>query len=741
AVQQLLGPPSIIGFAKDLDLEKSLFSQATLHKVDEWLTDIWSISNDGYDNSALRKHVGKTLDHIPDWLEDHLESNEESLEPHWTETETAISKISSSKSSVGSESVSVEPASWVSAVVLFTLAKIYSLGPLTTQRFVGIIQFIGSGGLLKEAPLLSNTPPSRRLHEALKKSGHTCWSERSCGPNSFTNLYFSAYSPLLGTSDVPVVGCEERNHRTQCAACHTKCAFYDLSLALDDELLGPLQSLTDKDKKGKVKRLIIKLNYTRYQKELDGYYPHPLKGDDLEMLTKKLSSLSNLLQYALDNGKEMGILDEYDAISLGYGPKNEYPDDCDSESDPGEDTHSSSHSNPGNTAQPFQPVFTQEEDTLDLGYLESSIQGSNSIIEDNSSQAYDGNSVNLSTSTRELSQIQNISEGQTTLLHPPHPPSYPYTLPEPAHFQHPISFQPPILNQQSWTDYTAQSHSGSTRSTRSTDLLPMPHFPSQEIQNAQAGMQDSDSGDSTQHMQQINVSNGLNNPNPSLININWSSPPVLRDQTFDNSFISETGTAHNTNRTYPIYQATKTTTSRQDVYRVKKQLIFMLDLLFGKESKKIQITGGKLPWRNLFKILQEHACEFENWPAGIPEPSTQNGIEKAPQGEIKAIYKALVDKECPLRIRRIDGQLVGSADHIFISQDPLGSGGSGTKRSRDEQGSDIEEREGHFRQSLADFAPLSVTCDHAQFPQLSFVRTFKNTKFRTLFGFADFSVT
>ncbi|THU93048.1 hypothetical protein K435DRAFT_904695 [Dendrothele bispora CBS 962.96] len=48
---------------------------------------------------------------------------------------------------------------------------------------------------------------------------------------------------------------------------------------------------------------------------------------------------------------------------------------------------------------------------------------------------------------------------------------------------------------------------------------------------------------------------------------------------------------------------------------------------------------------------------------------------------------------------------------------------------------------GHFRHSLADFAPLSVTCDHAQFPQLSFVRTFKNTKFRTLFGFADFSVT
>ncbi|THU77819.1 hypothetical protein K435DRAFT_74791 [Dendrothele bispora CBS 962.96] len=122
---------------------------------------------------------------------------------------------------------------------------------------------------------------------------------------------------------------------------------------------------------------------------------------------------------------------------------------------------------------------------------------------------------------------------------------------------------------------------------------------------------------------------------------------------------------------------------------IKKQLITML------ESSNIQVTGGKLPWRNLFKTLQEHKCKFENWPAGTPEPHTQNGIEKAPQDEIKAIYKALVDKERPLRICRIDGRL-GGADPIFKLQDPSGSG-SGNKRSRDEQGSDIEERKRNRR--------------------------------------------
>ncbi|THV00938.1 hypothetical protein K435DRAFT_854325 [Dendrothele bispora CBS 962.96] len=153
----------------------------------------------------------------------------------------------------------------------------------------------------------------------------------------------------------------------------------------------------------------------------------------------------------------------------------------------------------------------------------------------------------------------------------------------------------------------------------------MRHFSSQGIQTEQAGIQD------------------------SLV--------VLSGQTLENPRpfgVPEIGTAHNTK---------PPRTPRMDKMRVeiKKQLISMLD------SHKIH-TGGKLPWRTLFRILQEHNCEIENWPAGTPEPSTQNGIEKAPQDEIKAVYRALFDKEHPLTIRRIDRRF-GGADRTFISRD------------------------------------------------------------------------
>ncbi|THU80644.1 hypothetical protein K435DRAFT_845029, partial [Dendrothele bispora CBS 962.96] len=342
-----------------LNLGKSLFNQATLHKVDEWLTDIWSNSNDGFNQSDLRKHVGKTLDQIPFQLKKNLDQNENDLKPHWTETQTAISEISSSESSVCSESDSVEPASWVSAVILFTLAKIYGLGPLIAQEFVDTIgPHTAMAKLLEEAPILSNTPPSKKFHEDLKRSGHTCWPEKFCGPNSLTNLYFSAYSLLLDTSDVPVVGCKERNHLTKCAACHAKCTFHDLSLVLDGELLGPLESLSDNTKKGRVKRLIIKLNHARYQSEYDE--PPPLNHSALMVLTKKLSFLS----------VNIDLFDDDDEIQLGYGSNKGYSDDSNSESDCEEDTQRSSSSRPENSAQLSQPVFDHENDTLNFEELE-----------------------------------------------------------------------------------------------------------------------------------------------------------------------------------------------------------------------------------------------------------------------------------------------------------------------------------------------------------------------------------
>ncbi|THU88543.1 hypothetical protein K435DRAFT_866212 [Dendrothele bispora CBS 962.96] len=149
-----------------LFLTEGVLNQATLHKVDERLTGSWSNFDDGFTNSDLERHVGTNLNSIPFLWKYSLGQNED--DPHWTETQTAISKLSSS------ESDSVEPASWVSAVVFFTQVKIYGLGPPTANYFVEHIRGGYLDDLLEKAPLLSNTPAFKKFDKALKKSDHTC---------------------------------------------------------------------------------------------------------------------------------------------------------------------------------------------------------------------------------------------------------------------------------------------------------------------------------------------------------------------------------------------------------------------------------------------------------------------------------------------------------------------------------------------------------------------------------------
>ncbi|THU90270.1 hypothetical protein K435DRAFT_802139 [Dendrothele bispora CBS 962.96] len=532
-----------------LNLEESLFNQTTLCKVDEWLTDIW-LSSDQFDHSDLWKHVGKTLDHSPFRLQVYLHLNENSLEPHWTEIQTAISKISSAESSVDSELDSVGPASWISAVVLFTLAKVYGLGPLTAQRFMEIIK------------------EDRYLLSGVRRG--------IIGPNVLWGAF--------GYSAIPVRQRKERkSEKTNQQPC-----LNDFSLLL-------------------------------------------LNRVDLMTLTKKLSSLTNLFQFALDNGEGMNLFDSDDEVSLGYVINL---------------IDFKLLTKLQSTIQLAQPVYSHKDNTLNLEHLET-VRSLHSVSKDDSFHAYHDNNSNLSaTQTASQTLSQNVIEGQTTLSYPHYPLSstlFDITL-----------HQAPIPNQ-SGTDYP-QSHS---RTIESTDLFAVADFNPQENGH---GFPFQESRGSAQHIQQIG---------DLLHRSNYPPPPLaLGGQKFGSiPFITETGTSHNTKPPKP---------PRVDKMRIeiKRQLILML------ESKKIPVTRGKLPWRNLFKILQEHKCEFENWPAGTPEPSAQNGIEKALQKEIKSIYTALFDKDHPLRIRRIDGQL-GSADRIFISQDPLGSG-SGNERSRDE---------------------------------------------------------
>ncbi|THU86095.1 hypothetical protein K435DRAFT_868631 [Dendrothele bispora CBS 962.96] len=659
--------------SKVLDLRKSLFNLETLHKVDEWLTYIWSSSDDSDDEfytSDLRKHVGKTLDYIPSWLKVDLNCNENDLKPHWTETQVAISKISSSESSVGSKSNSVEPASWVSAVVLYALAEFYGLGPLTAQHFVYIIEDTCVTDLPEKAPLVSNTPPFKKFHEALRRSGHTCWSEKSCGPNLLTNLYFSAYSLLLDTSCVPVVGCEERYHWTKCTACHAKCAFHDLSLVLDEELLGPLQSLSDKDKKGRVKRLIGKLNYARYQNQ---HYRPPLNHSDLMMIIEKLGSLSNLFQYALYNGQHMGLLDVYGKTSLGFSPNIDYSYDCDSESNFGETLGGPSHSTILFVENPVQPPLYSEMETqnLDLSTIsvsDSSVQSHQPVLPTNTSYEYP--SLNA-LGSQEHSQAQNTVYAMDQTPYPdPLPLPFHHDshegLPLPDSMTHSV---PIPLDPQLYSPLQDQSPPVQLLNDHHHNIfLRSPEIPGRRtLENS---------------MDSIPNNSTLNPREPENTNL-FQQPPfgLHSGGTHTSGFILETGKGHAPKAPNGL---------RVDEMRVKikEQFLSML------KSHNID-TGDKLPWRNLFKTLEERKCQFENWPEGTPRPHTQNGIEKAPQKEIKRIYKALCDKEHPLRICRIDGRS-GGVNLRFILQDPPRSG-SGTKQSRYEQPGEIEERESSRR--------------------------------------------
>ncbi|THU97454.1 hypothetical protein K435DRAFT_838607 [Dendrothele bispora CBS 962.96] len=659
---------------KVLDLGKSLFNHATLRKLNEWLTVIWSSSNDASTDSTLRKHVGKNLDPTCFWIKFRLNRNENDLEPHWTETQTAISKISSSEYNVGSELDPVEPASWVTAVVLFTLTKIFGLGPLTAQKLVDVTDTCYFDGLFNKTPPLFNTPASKNFHEALKRSGHTCWPEKPWGPNPLTNLYFSAYSLLLDTSNVPAVGCEEREHRTKCAACHANCAFHDLSLVLDDELLGSLQSLSDKDKKGRVKRLIRNLNSPRYQKNLNGFDPLPLNHGDLITLTKKLDSLSNLFQYALDNGKEMDLFDPNDTISLGYGPNIKYSHDCDSESTLEDELQSLSCLTIPIAKPPSMASHSETEtETLTSQQFHNSSPNSHQpIVPANTSYEYRSPSLTISGSQKQ----NNVYAADQISYHAPLPVSFNHLPPLPGSMPQSV---PTSLGPQVYPSLQDQSP------------------PVQLLNSLHCNVSPQDATLPGKRALGSSIHLNLSQSTPGEINLHQPENTDLFQQslpfnlqaggTYTSTFMLEAGKGHTPKALNGL---------RVDDMRIKIKEQFLLML----RSHNID-TGDKLPWRNLFKTLEEHKCQFENWPEGIPQPHTQNGIEKAPQNEIKAIYKALCNKEHPLGICRNDGLgCSGGPDLRFVLQDPMVSG-SGTKRGRDEQQGEMEERERNRRRTVS----------------------------------------
>ncbi|THU86615.1 hypothetical protein K435DRAFT_922349, partial [Dendrothele bispora CBS 962.96] len=550
----------------DLDLQESLLNQATLHKVDEWLTDIWSTSNNGYDNSDLRNHVGKTLDHIPYGLEMYLNYNEEDLKPHWTETQTAISRISHSESSVGTESDSVEPASWVSAVVLFTLAKIYGLGPLTTEHFVDTIKY------------------------------------------TF--------------------------------------------------LLGPMQSLADKDKKRRVKRLIIKVNYPRYQRMLYGYGSLPLYDEDLKMLTKKLSSLS----------VNMALLDQGGKISLGFNSDNEYSEDEDEDEDE-EDTQVSDIEDPEEEyTQASSPSMPEPESLVQLPGPASN---------------HENNALNF-----EHLETQNVTEGQTLL--DPHYLPLSYTVDtSPNQVQ-------PLMSSPSGTDYT-QSYS---TTIESTDLFTMANFNPQENGHLFTFQ---GSGNSSQHREQIDdIFNGSASGKIPLGH--GTQTPVV--QPLENTpFIAETGTSHSTNTTGKIDY------SGQGNFKNISQWD-PADTSYDQHVGQNEVAQCTVFILAQYAVVPPALRHQANVPKMWTRPPKPPRVDKI-RIEIK---KQLISMLVYLKknVRRSKSQGVNFpgetsskfskstnasskiGQQVLLSLDPSGSG-SGNKWSRDEQGSDIEERENNQR--------------------------------------------
>jgi len=227
------------------DLAKNLLHPATLEKVDEWFNNLQT-EEDGVESDTS---FGPSLQNIiansqllPVWFHWGLKDNERDLDPRWTEIEAAISNIQTASShSTSDPKGPFHPASWICAVILLTVVKSVGFGSLSSYIFNQTLFKTIIGEILGLAlpplafPLLAppplESPSTQKFQNALKKSGHTCWSQKSCGYYSMADLYSSAYSMLLDTSHVPVVGCDQPSWRKAefCAVCCTNNTFQNLS--------------------------------------------------------------------------------------------------------------------------------------------------------------------------------------------------------------------------------------------------------------------------------------------------------------------------------------------------------------------------------------------------------------------------------------------------------------------------------------------------------------------------------
>jgi hypothetical protein len=237
-----------------INLVHSILSPASLRKMNEWFDTLGLdiVEDRGIAATSSTSDRVKWTNRLQKWLK----GNEEDLDVHWTETEVAISEVI--LSSTGPHSMPdlpPDPAAWICAVILFLIANDYGFGPSTTRIFVYALskdsnRGLGTLDLFEKASPVPETEAVRNFRDDLNRSGHTCWSSQPhFGDHNLADMYSSAYSMLMNTSEVPVVGCgQSHNLRldfdegfgdgplidSECDICHTKDMLNDLSCSFDD---------------------------------------------------------------------------------------------------------------------------------------------------------------------------------------------------------------------------------------------------------------------------------------------------------------------------------------------------------------------------------------------------------------------------------------------------------------------------------------------------------------------------
>ncbi|KAK7437508.1 hypothetical protein VKT23_018580 [Stygiomarasmius scandens] len=630
---------------RNSDITRNLLNPVTLGKVDKWFNNLKAEQNWEESDTSFGPPLQNIIENsqaLPAMCYENLHYNEEGLDPPWTEIEATIFKIQNeSPYSTTDPKEPFHPASWICAVILLTVVRYNEPRSRGVHIFTYELRY-GDNILDLVAPTLE-IPTNQKFQNTLKKSGHTCWLDESCHGYSMADLYSSAYSILLDTSNVPVVGCDQAGEEgpESCAVCRTNNAFHALSNSdfLDgiDITKATLKNTSEHGLSKTAEKLIHKLNYDRYH---EGYYdPQPLGKMDLEGLCKALGILHDQVQHVIDKGKELNIFDEWDQTLLGYSNKWELDE---SELEPDNEPEPESDNEEVISNQAVSTAHGQTQDTL---VQPSSEPNQNMLSYDNAPTTH---ATIFPINSESVPPLQ--SNQPSSPIHVDNQPNNPAAY----HLEDLHTFEDDL---------------NPTLESMGYQILSTPYQMNQaHISSAQ--------------LSQYNQNASFQPPPiapPSSLRPDTLLP--LNDRNSQsNLFVPETGQPGDPKGTK--HPPKLRVDQKRNKIRQKFKSMF--------EEHKVDI-GNKVPWMDLFPFLEKHGLEIPNWPKDV-KLETHNGISKAPQREVEVIFKALFEREPPIRmVKKSPG-----INPIF--ENPGSGSGSagrdkGRKRERDQDSPDGDERE------------------------------------------------